>query len=205
MTVLYLHGKGGDPAECAHYSPLFPGCAVTGLDYRGHTPWEAGKEIRAAVEALRGEGERVCLIANSIGAFFSMHAGIDDMIERAYFISPVVDMEGLICGMMKAAGVSEDELQREGEIETPFGETLSWDYLCFVRAHPIRWSAPTEILYGGRDALTPYEAMAAFAEKTGARLTVMEDGEHWFHTETQLHFLDQWIIKGETRYANQNP
>lgn len=26
-----------------------------------------------------------------------------------------------------------------------------------------------------------------------ARLTVMENGEHWFHTAEQLAFLDGWV------------
>ena len=32
-----------------------------------------------------------------------------------------------------------------------------------------------------------------FANKAGATLTVMEGGEHWFHTEEQMEFLDRWI------------
>jgi hypothetical protein len=48
--VLYLHGKGGSARESEHYKPLFPGCEVLGLDYRGAVPWEAGPEIRAAVD-----------------------------------------------------------------------------------------------------------------------------------------------------------
>ncbi len=27
----------------------------------------------------------------------------------------------------------------------------------------------------------------------GAELTVMPNGEHWFHTEEQMQFLDRWI------------
>ena len=37
--------------------------------------------------------------------------------------------------------------------------------------------------------------MYAFAEQTGAILTVMNDGEHWFHTDRQMEFLDDWIRK----------
>lgn len=55
----------------------------------------AGKEIRIAVEELKSKYENVILIANSIGAFFCMNAGIDNMIQKAYLISPVVDMEKL--------------------------------------------------------------------------------------------------------------
>jgi len=31
----------------------------------------------------------------------------------------------------------------------------------------------------------------------GAELTVMEEGEHWFHTDEQMRFLDNWIMKGK--------
>jgi hypothetical protein len=30
----------------------------------------------------------------------------------------------------------------------------------------------------------------------GAELTVMEEGEHWFHTDEQMRFLDNWVMKG---------
>lgn len=91
------------------------------------------------------------------------------------------------------AGVSEAALQEKGTIETTFGETLSWEYLCDVRAHPLRWSVPTEILYGSKDFLTSEETVAAFARAHRAGLTVMENGEHWFHTDEQMAFLDDWL------------
>ena len=196
-AVLYIHGKGGSASEAAHYVPLFPGWAVSGLDYKGSTPWEAAREIHTAAETLKAAYGTVTLIANSIGAYFSMHAGLEGLIRRAYFISPVVDMEGLILGMMALAGVTEETLRARGVIPTAFGEDLSWAYLTYVRAHPIRWAVPTAILYGRHDALTAYETIAAFAETHGAALTVMEDGEHWFHTEAQMRFLDDWIRKAE--------
>ena len=195
--VLYVHGRGGSPSECEHYKPLFPDCVVTGLDYRSSTPWEAGKEIHGAVEKLKREYKDITLIANSIGAFFCMNAGIDGLIRRAFFISPVVDMEKLICGMMAASGVTEAELKARGVIAIAPGEELSWEYLRYVREHPIRWNAPTEILYGGRDTLSSRETVAAFAEAHGARLTVMETGEHWFHTGEEMRFLDRWITERE--------
>ena len=198
-AVIYIHGKGGSAAEAARYEPLFPGCDVVGLDYKTCTPWETGEEIRAAAKALKKDHEQIILIANSIGAFFSMHAGIDPLIDKAYFISPIVDMEALIKDMMAQAGVTEADLKKRGVIPTAFGEDLSWAYLCYVRDHPIRWTAPTEILYGEHDTLTKYETVAAFAETHGAGLTVMPGGEHWFHTEPQLRFLDDWLRR--TRFT----
>ena len=194
--VVYIHGKGGCAGESEHYKPLFPDCEVVGLDYQTFTPWETGKEIPEAVIKLKGKYDSIVLIANSIGAFFSMHAGIDAIIRCAYFISPVVDMEQLILNMMSLAKVTERELEEKGVIPTSFDEDLSWDYLCYVRKHPVCWTVPTRILYGTRDNLTSHETISAFAETHGAELTVMEDGEHWFHTDEQMRFLDNWITEG---------
>ena len=50
-------------------------------------------------------------------------------------------------------------------------------------------------MYGEHDNLTSLETISAFAEKTGAALTVMPGGEHWFHTDKQVRFLDDWITE----------
>ena len=89
--------------------------------------------------------------------------------------------------------LSAAELGEKSFIETPFGETLSWDYLCYAENHQPKWNVPTYILYGEKDELTSYETISAFSENTGAALTVMPEGEHWFHTDEQMAFLDGWI------------
>lgn len=193
MQIVYVHGKGGTAEESEHYKPLFPAAEVMGLDYQTFTPWETGQEIHEAVETLKKKETDIVLIANSIGAFFSMNAGIEGLIKRAYFISPIVDMEKLIMDMMKWAKVTEAELEAQGIIHTEFGEDLSWEYLTYVRNHPLKWNVPTQILYGQKDQLTSLATMQEFAERHQAGLTVMEGGEHWFHTEEQMAFLDDWI------------
>ena len=192
-VVIYIHGKGGSAAESEHYKQLFPDFEVIGLDYQTFSPWDTGKEIYNAIEKLKGKYENVILIANSIGAFFSMNAGIEGMIQKANFISPIVDMEKLITDMMKLANVTEQELESKGMIHTDFGEDLSWEYLNYVRCHSIEWRVPTQILYGSKDYLMSIETITEFALKHQATLTVMEGGEHWFHTEEQMLFLDNWI------------
>ena len=61
-----------------------------------------------------------------------------------------------------------------------------------MREHPVQWNISTEILYAGGDDLIPRAVMDAFTAKSGSGLTVMENGEHWFHTEEQLRFLREW-------------
>lgn len=201
-VVLYVHGKGGNANEAEHYKPLFSDCDVIGLDYQTFTPWETGEEIKKEVKALRKRYQKIVLIANSIGAFFSMNADIETDICQAYFISPVVDMEKLIRNMMCWANVTEEELQKKGSIETTFGETLSWQYLTYVRDNKRSWKVKTYILYGSTDNLTSLETITAFAEKNQAGLTVMEGGEHWFHTKEQMEFLDHWIKCKSDKYEN---
>lgn len=191
--VLYIHGKGGNAGEAEHYKPLFPTCDVVGLDYKSNTPWDAKVEFSELFDRYAKNYGHIILIANSIGAYFSMHALYNKKIDSAYFISPIVNMEKLICNMMSWAKVTEKELEKAGSIKTDFGETLSWKYLCYVRKNPIIWSVPTKILYGENDNLTSKNTVSDFCEKNGCSLTVMENGEHWFHTEKQTEFLDNWI------------
>ena len=191
--VIYVHGKGGNADEALHYKNLFPDCNVVGFDYKSNTPWDAKKEFSEYFDSVANGYDEVYLIANSIGAFFSMNALGQKPIKKAFFISPMVNLEKLICDMMMWAGISEETLREKKEIATDFGETLSWEYLCYVRKNPFEWNIPTQILYGSKDNLTSLETMQEFANKTGATLTVMEGGEHWFHTEEQMEFLDRWI------------
>ena len=192
-AVIYIHGKGGSAKESEHYAPLFPDSEVIGLDYRSYIPWATGEEIREAVIELQDAYKNITLIANSIGAYFSMSAGIDTLLRKAYFISPIVDMERLIRNMMVWANVTEEELHSKGVIPTSFGEDLSWVSLCYVREHPVWWNVPTEILYGSADELTDYETIVAFAKVHRAGLTIMNGGAHWFHTPEEMAFLDDWI------------
>ncbi|MBS7262522.1 MAG: alpha/beta hydrolase [Eubacteriales bacterium] len=190
--IVYVHGKNGSASEAEHYRPLFPDGEVVGFDYRADTPWEFRDEFRRFFSSLPPDLP-VFLIANSIGAYYVMNAGIDDRIGKAWFVSPVVDLEKLIRGRMALAGVTEERLRKQGVVPTESGEDLSWEYLSYVRSHPIRWNVPTAILYGAKDALISRETVSAFADAHCAELTVMEAGEHWFHTPEQMAFLDRWI------------
>ena len=191
--VVYIHGKNGSAQEAAHYQPLFADSDVLGFDYKARSPWDAKEEFVPFFEHILKNRRSVTIVANSIGAFFAMHALQGMGIKKAYFISPIVNMQKLIEKMMSQACVSEDELRDRGELDTECGEKLSWKYLCYAREHPICWTVPTHILYGEKEDLTSFETICEFANQIGATLTVMKNGEHRFHTAEQMRFLDDWI------------
>ena len=191
--LIYLHGKDGSAKESERFKPFFPDYELIGFDYQSKTPWEALDEFEQYFEKHKTKHEQIIIIGNSIGAYFSLYALANKPIQKAYLISPIVDMEALIKKMMEFENITEMELKRKETISTSFGELLSWQYLSWVREHPVFWKIPTSILYGKHDHLQSLEAIQAFADASNADLTIMEDGEHWFHTEEQLAFLDKWL------------
>lgn len=194
-VILYIHGKGGSHLEAEQYKKNCSGFDMIGIEYNDYLPWIVQNQIQSVYDKVCGRYDCIYLIANSIGAYFAMHTLQDCDIAKALFISPVLDMERLILDMMSWANVSEKDLREKGEIPTDFEETLSWKYLCFVRENPIIWNVPTEILFAGNDNLVSRQTVNEFISNHNTHLTVMENGEHWFHTDEQLAFLDSWMKK----------
>ena len=203
---LYVHGKSGCKEEAASFAELAcaKGWQVLRMDLPEHgerkgdtssfDPWHAVPELNAVYDYLQDGWKKTALFANSIGAWFSMLSFAGKPLEKALFVSPVLDMECLMRRMMQWASVSEEDLEKAGIIQTSFGETLSWEYYCYARNHPVcRWEIPTDILYADQDHLTERSAADSFAERYHCRLTVMENGEHWFHTPEQLAMLREWM------------
>ena len=202
---LFIHGKQGCKEEGASFAETAcaNGWQVISIDLPEHgerrggaeelVPWTVVPELRSVMEYIRKRWRRTALRATSIGAWFALLAFGDAPPEQALLVSPVLDMEALIRRMMDWAGVTEAELEARRTIPTAFGETLSWDYWQYVRAHPIQsWDCPTAILYAVGDALTERETLEDFAARFGCALTVYEEGEHWFHTPEQFAVLKDW-------------
>jgi pimeloyl-ACP methyl ester carboxylesterase len=200
---LFLHGQMGHKEEAEAFAQVVcpRGFQVLSIDLPGHgtrqnrseelAPWTAVPDIQAALNWASHRWKTVSLRANSIGAYFAMLAF--DAPDHALLVSPILDMERLILTMMGWAGVTEAQLREQAEIATSFGQTLSWKYLCWVREHPLHhWTCPIHILYGGRDNMTSRQIVEEYAQNHNVQLTVMEDGEHWFHTPEQRTILREW-------------
>ena len=194
-ALVYIHGKGGTASASEQFKSLFPEYDIYGFDYKSENPWEAECEFKEYFQKLSHKYTSITVIASSLGAYFFMVSGAGEKIRKAFFVSPIVNMERLIQDMMKHADVSDEDLKAKSIIHLSEGEVLSWDYLVWVRNHPIVWNTPTFILYGEKDHFQSLETMKTFAEEIGADLTVMPNGEHWFHTEEQNEFRKTWLNK----------
>ena len=205
QVCLFLHGQSGHKEEGERFAQIAnpKGWQVVAIDLPQHgqrqggaepfLPWVVVPELEQVWQELQGRWKRIALRANSIGAWLAMLALAGKPVDTCLFVSPVVDMENLIQTMMTWAGVTEERLEREREIPTDFGQTLSWDYLKYVRQHPIHaLSAHTNILYGDQDNLVPQPVVECFARAEGAHLTVYPGGEHWFHTPEQMKVMGTW-------------
>ena len=193
-AVIYVHGKGGNAEEANHYKQFFDDSfEIIGFDYKSLNPWDAKIEFIHYFNSIISKYNKIYLIANSIGAYFSLISLSDMPIEKAMLISPIIDMERIILNIMKCENITEDELILKKDIETSFGESLSWQYLSYVRKNTIHWDIPTNILFADNDNMTSVDTMTNFANKINANLTTMKDGEHWFHTDEQMKFLDNWF------------
>lgn len=138
--------------------------------------------------------EEINVWACSLGAYFSLAAYQQVDFKQCLFLSPVVDMQRLIENMMSWFNVCEKDLKEQMVIETPIGETLYYDYYCYVKEHPIiKWNKQTMILYGQKDNLCEYEYIQKFTKRFKCDLKIMENGEHFFHLDNQLEFYQKWL------------
>ena len=205
-AYLYVHGRLARKEEACELADIVcpKGYQVIGFDLPEHgdrkgeptacTVQNGVADLRRVLAEVAPRYRSLSLHACSLGAYFSLIAFADVRFERCLFLSPILDMERLIRNMMAWASVSEERLQTEREVATPFGETLSWDYFEYVRAHPVvKWESPTSILYGDRDNLTERDVLDSFVRRFGCELEVMPGGEHYFHTREQMAVLRAWL------------
>lgn len=52
-----------------------------------------------------------------------------------------------------------------------------------------------DMMKWANDNMTSYQIVNLFVKNHDAKLIVMEQGEHWFHTDEQIKFLNSWLKK----------
>jgi alpha-beta hydrolase superfamily lysophospholipase len=146
----------------------------------------------------------ISLFGCSIGAYYGMSAYKNKPINKAWFLSPVVDLRRLIENIMKVANITPERLHEEKTIHTPF-KILDWDIYNFVCHNSLHWETPTSILFGENDTICEKELVSDFIQITSVESTIAPGCEHWFHTEYQLSVYNEWLkktLQGEKYYEH---
>lgn len=156
--------------------------------------WDCVRELNLIMNYVKQNWNNISLFACSMGAYFSLLAYKDDFIKQSLFISPVLNMKRIIDNMMLWFDIDEEYLKSKQIVKTPIGQNLYWDYYCYVKDNPIdKWNIPTNILYGLKDDLCESDIVFKFVKRFNCNITVMNKGEHYFHTQEQLKFFKQWV------------
>ena len=152
------------------------------------------RDLNNVMAYAKEKYDEINLWACSMGAYFSLLAYKNEDIKQCVFLSPIVNMKTIIDNMMLWSNVTENELKEKQEIKTDFGQTLYWDYYEYVKNNPIiSWDKKTHILYGDKDNMQSEDLIKDFSSKFSCDLSVLENGEHYFHTEEQLKFYKEWL------------
>lgn len=152
------------------------------------------EDLKQIIEYAKLNYGEINLWACSMGAYFSLIAYKDEDIKQCLFLSPVVNMKIIIDNMMNWSNVTEKTLEEKQEIKTDFGQNLYWDYYEYVKNNPItKWDKSTCILYGSKDNMQSESIIKDFADKFNCNLSILENGEHYFHTEEQLGCYKEWV------------
>lgn len=156
-------------------------------------PDECVRELKAMYAFAGEHADKISLFGCSMGAYFELLAFSDTPIDRAWFLSPVTDMERIIHNLMNYCGIDENQFKERVLVQNDI-EPLYFPYYEYVLMHPItNWPHETYILRGEKDTLCEYPYVKKFADCFGCELTVQEGSEHWFHTDSELELFRLWI------------
>ncbi|MEG2235159.1 MAG: alpha/beta hydrolase [Clostridia bacterium] len=154
------------------------------------------KDLKQVMEYAKSNYTEISIWACSMGTYFSLLAYKEEKIKQCLFLSPVVNMKTIIDNMMLWSKTTEKQLEEKQKIKTDFGQTIYWDYYLYVKENPItKWNKKTYILYGNKDNMQDENIIKNFVNHFNCELAILENGEHYFHTEKQLNYYKNWLDK----------
>lgn len=190
--IVYLHGLCGNAKEAEFYSFLSDKYDVIGLDYEDGNPWETKDDIIDKFARLIMGYKNVYVIGNSMGAFYAYNYLGSFDIKSALFISPFVNMKAFIELQLNKNKISMESFEQSKIIELPNKQILSFPFYKSL-FEKNDWKIKTFVIYGGRDKVVDKNSIFEFISNHNACLSVMKNGEHNFHTPSQLRVLKKWI------------
>ena len=76
-AVIYIHGKYGTAEEAEYYKKFFKEADVIAFEYTSDYPWNFKKEFSTFFDDICTKYKKISIIANSIGAYLSMNAQVE--------------------------------------------------------------------------------------------------------------------------------
>ena len=165
-------------------------------DDKAFTPMDASPEVRAFARLARSQSIEVSLLANSIGAYFSLCDTPAGTFKHAWLVSPLLDLEYYIRDMMAEYSVTDEQLEAQTVIHTRRG-VLDWPYLRFVEEHPAKLDTPSWMIRGDQDEVVPLDTLSRFVGAPGVELVQVEGGQHFLGRPPHLDTVVAWF---EERY-----
>lgn len=154
------------------------------------------KDLKQVMEYAKSNYTEINIWACSMGTYFSLLAYKEENIKQCLLLSPVVNMKIIIDNMMLWSKTTEKQLEENKKIKTDFGQTIYWDCYLYVKENPItKWNKKTYILYGNKDNMQDENIIKNFVNQFNCELAILENGEHYFHTEKQLNYYKNWLDK----------
>ena len=208
-AVIGVHGQLGDKRD-----PVLARCAEVIASHGDHlltfdlpahgerrdgtafTAKAASGEVRDFVQLAREEANKISLLAISVGAYAALCDTPSGTFERAWLVSPLLDLERYVRDVMSTYSVTDERLEAKTVINTPRA-SLSWPDLCFLTEHPVRLDMPSWTIRGSRDDVVPMEALSRFLSAPGAELVEIAGGPHFLGEPPYLDTVASWF---EQRY-----
>lgn len=173
-VFLYVHGQGGNKEEALRFADIAvpTGYQVIGIDLPTmDMPWNVLSKLLEVRDFLKERYSSISLRANSIGCWYSLLAFVKEKIDKAMFVSPILDMKMFIEYMEE-----KDEQYYEWVVQHQIAE---WPNNIFILRPEI-------------DLVVNDKVNEAFINRFGCNVVTIKDGEHWFHTPGQLSSLRKW-------------
>lgn len=155
--------------------------------------WNGMRDLKKIADWALAHYKNISLYGCSLGAYFSLQTYAALPFQKCLFQSPILDMEYLVRQMMLWFDITEEQLEKEKEIDNPV-DPLRWDYFQFILSHPVKnWDIPTAVLYGGKDDLQSRAVMDAFCNAHNCALTVSDQSGHAFMDESDNAIIQNWL------------
>lgn len=192
-AMLYIPEHRNSTGEAALFSKDCPGYDMVDFSYRLYNPWEIKSSIQKKYCELREKYDVVAIMAKGVGAYFAIDSLGEEQVDKALFVSPVIDVECFIQTILEKTGISEDKLFEEQVISSGYDQDLSWEQYDYFKKNVLSWSSDADVIMGSDDKYENVELIKSFAKANQCELCIIEGANHDFDSPEQQSEFREWL------------